>query len=82
MTKRKEKMYSVRQAAELLEVAPSTVRMWLKDGLLQGAVRKESELGVPYWSIPESVLRRFEKPKTGRPRKPLEELIGKPRRKD
>ena len=74
-------MLTVREAAEKLGVAAPTVRLWLREGMMEGAELKESELGVPYWSIPESTVNSFERPKTGRPQKPLSELKGKPRRK-
>jgi hypothetical protein len=81
MAKKEPKMLSVREVAEKFEVASSTVRMWLKEGLLSGAELRETPAG-PYWAIPETVLRDFTKPKAGRPRKPLSELKSKPRRKD
>lgn len=74
-------MLTVKQAAKELEAAPSTVRTWLKEGLLPGAQLNESPAGA-YWLIPETALKDFEKPKVGRPRKPLSQLIGRPRRKD
>ena len=81
MKKKEAKMLTVKEAAQQLEVAPSTVRMWLKEGLLPGAELKDSPAGQ-YWVIPDTTLQNFEKPKIGRPRKPLSELKGKPRRKD
>ena len=75
-------MLTVREAAERLGVAAPTIRLWLREGLMKGAELRESELGVPYWTIPETTVSTFDKPKTGRPRKPLSELKGKPRRKD
>jgi predicted site-specific integrase-resolvase len=81
MAKKEPKMLTVREVADRFDVASSTVRMWLKEGLLNGAELKESPAGQ-YWVIPETILREFNKPKAGRPRKPLSELKGKPRRKD
>jgi excisionase family DNA binding protein len=81
MKKKESKMLTVKEAAQQLKVAPSTVRMWLKEGLLPGTELKDSPAGQ-YWVIPDTTLQNFEKPKVGRPRKPLSELKGKPRRKD
>jgi hypothetical protein len=81
MKKKESKMLTVKEAAQELKVAPSTVRMWLKAGLLSGAELRDSPAGQ-YWVIPDATIQSFEKPKVGRPRKPLSELKGKPRRKD
>ncbi len=74
-------MLTVKQVAEALSAAPSTVRTWLGEGLFPGARLEESPAGA-YWLIPDTALKDFDKPKVGRPRKPLSELKSKPRRKD
>jgi predicted ArsR family transcriptional regulator len=76
--KRNEKMLSVKEAAAHIGVSPQAVRLWLKEGVMQGEL-KQSELGVPYWSISESTVLNFEKPKAGRPFKPDSELKTKRR---
>jgi hypothetical protein len=81
MGKKKPEMLTVKEAAEILSAAPSTVRTWLKEGLFPGAQLVTDSI-VPYWSIPDTALKNFDKPKVGRPRKPLSELKGRPRRKD
>ena len=40
---------------------------WIKDGLLPGAVLNDQGL-IPYWEIPESDLKNFKIPESGRPR--------------
>lgn len=71
-------MLNVKEAAAHIGVSPQAVRLWLKEGTLKGEL-KESELGVPYWAIPESAVIGFEKPKAGRPLKPESELKQKRR---
>ncbi len=75
-------MFNVTQVAEKLGKTPSSIRIWLAQGRFPGAERVEPEFGVPYWRIPESALKKFEERPVGRPRKPLSELKGRPRRKD
>ncbi|MGH9822066.1 MAG: helix-turn-helix domain-containing protein [Blastocatellia bacterium] len=74
-------MLSIREAAVMLAVSPSTIRVWILAGRIQGARIEESPAGS-YWLIPEQSLKNFKKPKRGRPRKPLGDLVGRPRRKD
>jgi helix-turn-helix protein len=81
MGKRKPEMLTVKEVAQRLSAAPSTVRAWLKEGLFPGA-RLITDSIVPYWLIPDTEVTAFDKPKPGRPRKPLSELKSKPRRKD
>jgi hypothetical protein len=76
-----ETMFSLLQVAERLNKAPTSIRIWLGQGRFPGAERIEPEIGVPYWLIPESAIKQFEERPVGRPRKPLSELKGKPRRK-
>lgn len=57
------------QAAERLGVAHSTVRAWCNKGLFPRATYHETPAGS-YWLIPESDLKGFTPPKTGRPPKP------------
>jgi hypothetical protein len=58
------KMLSVRDVAERLGAAESSVRLWADQGRFKGAVRQESPRG-PYWSIPEDSLVSFERVKPG-----------------
>ena len=60
---------STAQAAELLGVDQSTVKLWCRSGRLPGARRELQDRG-PVWKIPERNVRTFELPKRGRPRKP------------
>lgn len=56
-----EKLLTVEQAADLLAVTPSTVRDWLKRGVLKGVKLRKM------WRIRESDLEAFlkEEPKPG-----------------
>lgn len=58
-------MLSVKQAADRIGAPPVSVRLWARSGRFPGAELKETELGVPYWVIPESALEGFEKEKPG-----------------
>ena len=60
-----------------------TVLYWLRKGLVPGAEVVQETRG-PVYSIPADALDTLKdwEPKQGRPRKPLSELVGKPRRKD
>jgi excisionase family DNA binding protein len=48
-----EKLYTVEQAAEILQVAPKTVRRWLRTKQLKGV------LAGRFWRIQESDLKGF-----------------------
>jgi excisionase family DNA binding protein len=48
-----EKLYTVEQAAEILQVAPKTVRRWLQTKQLRGVMAGR------FWRIQESDLRGF-----------------------
>jgi hypothetical protein len=65
MAKKGIVMLSVKQAADRLGAPPVSVRLWARSGRFPGAELKETELGVPYWVIPESALAGFEKEKPG-----------------
>ncbi len=58
-------MLSVRQAADKPGVPPVSVRLWARSGRFPGAELKKTELGVPYWVIPEASLAGFTKAKPG-----------------
>lgn len=45
------KVYTIEQAAEVLQVKPSTVKRWLQDGTLQG-----TKLTHKIWRITEEQL--------------------------
>ncbi len=53
------------QAAELLGVGASTVRLWCTQGKFPNARAETTPRGA-VWLIPESDLKDFEKPKRGR----------------
>ena len=76
-------MLTVGEAAEILGAAPSNIRLWIKKGRFKGAVRKDTPVGG-YWLIPPASVEEFKNNRrsVGRPRKPLSELKGMPRRKD
>jgi hypothetical protein len=56
------------KAAEILNVAHSTVRAWCRKGLLPNAHLVETLIGN-VWMIPVSDLKVFQPPKLGRPSK-------------
>lgn len=43
-----------------------TLAQWVREGRFAGAEREETERG-PVWRIPVESVRRFERPKVGRP---------------
>ena len=47
-----EKMYKVSEVADLFEVTPATVRVWLNDGILRGVKIGRGH----YWRIPASAV--------------------------
>ena len=60
-----------------------TVMRWIRNGLVPG-VKVIQETRGPVYLVPADAVEKFKDfgPKRGRPRKPLSELKGKPRRKD
>lgn len=70
MPKKKQapRMLTVREVADRLQVADSSVRIWASKGRFLGAERHETPVGS-YWLIPESALDTFERRGVGRPRK-------------
>jgi hypothetical protein len=60
-----KKMLSVKEAAQRIGAAASSVRYWLTKGRFPNAELVEPEYGVPYWLIPESDLKDFELGKPG-----------------
>jgi hypothetical protein len=81
MAKDKEELLKAKDVAIRLGKSEQTIRTWLKQGRFEGAFLEETPLGA-YWLIPSSAVESFTLKKMGRPRKPLSELKGKPRRKD
>jgi hypothetical protein len=84
--KKEEKMYTIRQAAEVTGTSVTSLRIWLANDeerakRFPNAHKESSPLGE-YWLIPESDLKGFVNPGRGRPRKAPGELKGKPRRKE
>jgi len=63
--KESKKMLSVREAAEYIGAAASSVRYWLTKGRFPNAELMEPQYGVSYWLIPELDLVDFEKSKPG-----------------
>ncbi|MGH9822879.1 MAG: helix-turn-helix domain-containing protein [Blastocatellia bacterium] len=61
-------MLTVREVADLLQVAASSVRIWASKGRFRGAERHETPVSS-YWLIPESAIEQFERRTVGRPRK-------------
>ncbi|HKV38335.1 MAG TPA: helix-turn-helix domain-containing protein [Blastocatellia bacterium] len=64
MKKRSERMVNIREAARMLGVPLSSLRVWVWRGRFQGARKETTPLG-DYWLIPESALEGFEKRKPG-----------------
>lgn len=62
-------MLTVREAAQRLNAAQVSVRMWASQGRFPGA-RKESTPFGDFWVIPESDLDGFQMGTAGRPPKP------------
>lgn len=59
-------MLTVKEAAERLGAAASSVRMWAKNGRFAGAkLLGDEAIGVTYWLIPEVALESFQKQKPG-----------------
>jgi hypothetical protein len=63
-----QKMLTVSEVAQRLGESDRTVRNWVNQNLFPGAMLEKSPRG-PYWMIPETALRSFEKPPRGRPPK-------------
>jgi hypothetical protein len=81
MKKKEPTMLTVKETAARIGAGESSVRLWASQGRFVGARQEETPFGS-YWLIPESALEGFSNSGRGRPRKPLSELKGKPRRKD
>jgi hypothetical protein len=65
MSKKGKKMFNVKQAAEMIGAASSSVRYWLTKGKFPNAEYIQPEYGVPYWLIPEGDIVGFEMGKPG-----------------
>lgn len=63
--KESKKMLSVKEAAEKIGAAASSVRYWLTKNRFPNAQLVQPEYGVPYWLIPESDLDGFQPGKPG-----------------
>jgi hypothetical protein len=79
----KKEMITPKEFAVQIGRPYQTVMYWLRQGLVPGAKVKQESRG-PAYMVPADSAQTFAQwePKTGRPRKPLSELVGKPRRKD
>jgi hypothetical protein len=68
-----EKMYTIRQAAQLTGASESSLRVWLSNDAERVKrfpnARKETSPIGDYWLIPESDLKSYKNPGRGRPRK-------------
>jgi predicted site-specific integrase-resolvase len=73
------KSLTTAEAAERLGVAQVTVNVWCLRGLFPNAVREETARG-PVWTIPESDVKNFVKPKRGRIPKPKDNGAAKQKR--
>jgi hypothetical protein len=62
------KKLTTSEVAACFGVAQVTVNVWCLQGKFPNAEREETPRG-PVWTIPESDLSGFEKPKAGRPLK-------------
>jgi transposase len=60
-----ERMMTTKEIAKHFGVSNSTARGWLLRGRFKGAELRQSELGQPYWTVPESALKDFTPPKPG-----------------
>lgn len=65
-------MLTVREAAERIGAAESSVRLWVRSGRFPGAKLEETPVGS-YWMIPDTDLEGFSMGKAGRPPKPKAE---------
>ncbi|MCW5967575.1 MAG: helix-turn-helix domain-containing protein [Blastocatellales bacterium] len=70
---------TIAEAAERLNAADVTVRLWCRQGRFPNARTEETPFGG-YWLIPESDLRKFKPPKMGRPPKPKPEEAAAPKK--
>jgi len=59
------KMLTVREAADMLGAAESSIRVWAGRGRFPGAFLEHPRAGSPYWLIPESALNGFKMGKPG-----------------
>jgi hypothetical protein len=55
------RLLTVREVAERLGAASSSVRAWCLEGRFVGARLEQSPTGAVYWLIPESALKDFVK---------------------
>lgn len=76
-------MITPHEFAEQVGRPYQTVLYWLRNKMVPGAEVTQETRG-PVYLVPQSAVAQFKDngPKRGRPRKPLSELKGKPRRKD
>lgn len=60
-----ERMLTAKEIAKRFGVSNSTARGWLLRGRFADAELRQSELGQPYWVVPENALKDFVPPKPG-----------------
>jgi hypothetical protein len=73
MAKKGERMYTIREAAQITGAKESSIRVWLsnpteREKRFPHAKKESSPIG-DYWVIPESDLAGYENRGPGRPRK-------------
>ena len=59
---------TTKEVAEILNVSPITVRLWCRQGKFPNAREEQTPRGAVWW-IPDTDLKDFKKPSTGRPKK-------------
>jgi len=78
-------MYTIRQAAEIMDVSVTSLRIWLANDEERAKrfpnARKENSPIGEYWLIPESEIVGYKNPGRGRPPKPKAEGTTKRGRK-
>jgi len=61
-------VFTTQEVADRFGVAYETAVLWLRQGRLKGAVKRDYPRG-PVWEVPASALQSFERPRMGRPTK-------------
>jgi hypothetical protein len=69
LKKKKLKMLTVREVSGIIGAPLVSVRLWAREGKFPGARLERSPVG-PYWLIPDTTLKGFERKERGRPNKP------------
>jgi len=64
-----EKRLTIKQVAEIKQVAIPTLKLYCRKGQIPGAKLEDTAFGKRYWTIPESSLEQIKLRPRGRPRK-------------